>query len=160
MLSTLEFHLKNNCLPLFPPEAGNTYGHLLHMMGSHDPQHHIQKAPTTQRARVSGLFAVVVAWRRGADAGCAAHLARVLSSISPGKDQNSTFQVQFLLSTYFSCTIVKLKNQSPTIIVWEHLNSISVGFSDWYIPAFPVLKMFGDCGNILISHQGLGVLIG
>lgn len=144
-LSTLEFHLMSDCLPLFSPEAGNTDGHLLDMMGSDNTQHHIQKRRPPSMLQSLGCS---LPWSRGwhgvgAWLCCLPH-QRVLSFTSPGKDQNSTFKVHFLLNTYFFCTFVKLKNQSQTII---SLGPSEQFFCNWYIPAFPVLKTFGDYGN-------------
>lgn len=38
---------------------------------------------------------------------------------SSGKDQNSKFQVQFLLNAYFVHTIIKSKNQSMISEIWS-----------------------------------------
>lgn len=107
--SYLEFHLKSHCFPRLT-RTGDTDGWFVDRRDE-KTKRSIQKTLATQYVVECQLFTLVIAWL-----GAEAHSPRpaslesvVLHIVSLGNDQNSKFEVPFLLNVYAFCTIVKLK---------------------------------------------------
>ena len=75
-------------------------------------QNSVQSMLATQSTVEHGLFALMLLWMTGsyAHCHCAASRESILRNIAnPGKEQNSNFEVWFLLNAYHIHTNVKLK---------------------------------------------------
>lgn len=100
----------------FSPETGDTDGHFVDTRGCKNTMHNIQEMLAPQFTVKRGLFTLVIVGLLGAEAPrcCPIARGRVMMRItSPGKAQNSNFEVWVLRTVYCFSTIVKSKHHKP-----------------------------------------------
>lgn len=115
--SYLEFHLKSHCFPRLT-RTGDTDGWFVDRRDE-KTKRSIQKTLATQYVVECQLFTLVIAWL-----GAEAHSPRpaslesvVLHIVSLGNDQNSKFEVPFLMNVYafYHCEVENSNHKLGTI---------------------------------------------
>ena len=118
----------------------------------------------TEWLRVYWLFTLMIPWLTGS---CYCHCPASQGSIvqhvpSPGKDQNSNFEVPFLKNVYHFCTIVNSKNrksnhhESGTVCIGQtrHPQAFTVSlppFTGWILTPSKNLKLFDEGSRVSVS---------
>lgn len=94
------------------------------------------------------------------------------ASVSPGKEQNSKFEVWFLLNTYGFCTIIKVKNpkvsrlKSGTVCMLKCLlSNHMIGNKFSFIVSFSLTKLGWTylatfvCFSVMLGDNFIDILI-